>query len=109
MGVSLKFVCLFDYLGCSGELTHPTGEISTPGYPYEYPHEIECHWKIRVEFNSSIMLNISEFGFESSVDCMYDSLQVRNFIIFFLAYGLGFFFNMLMLHSNFCIFIIIYF
>lgn len=62
--------------GCGGELSGPSGSISSPGYPVKYPDNTECIWYITSTAGSSITLTIHEFDVEFHPDCNYDVLEV---------------------------------
>ncbi|CAH1775425.1 unnamed protein product [Owenia fusiformis] len=62
--------------GCGGDLTGPTGELSSPNYPNPYPNRRECLWKITVEIGMRVELSIDDFDLESHSECNYDVLEV---------------------------------
>ncbi|XP_070536661.1 cubilin-like [Ptychodera flava] len=62
--------------GCGGELTGPSGNITSPGYPGLYPRNTHCEWTITVPLGSSIQLTINDVQLEGSVDCAYDALEI---------------------------------
>ncbi|KAL5010260.1 hypothetical protein ScPMuIL_012565 [Solemya velum] len=64
--------------GCGGELTGPTGNLSSPGYPEPYPHRRLCVWTITVQTGKYIELTIDDFDLETHSSCMFDVLEVYN-------------------------------
>jgi hypothetical protein len=59
-------------------LSSDRGTITSPKYPLNYPHNIQCTWKIAVSSGKTIRLNIDYMSMESSLRCSKDYLQVRN-------------------------------
>uniref|UniRef100_A0A673MBN3 CUB domain-containing protein n=1 Tax=Sinocyclocheilus rhinocerous TaxID=307959 RepID=A0A673MBN3_9TELE len=55
----------------------PTGEFSPPNYPDNYPNNRECVYKIIVEVNMQIMLNVTDFELEGLSSCGFDYLEIR--------------------------------
>ena len=52
---------------------------SSPGWPANYPHGIECRWIIQTEPGSRVNLNISQVQMEGATHdgvCIYDALTV---------------------------------
>ena len=66
----------FCVLGCSQDLTGPTGKFETPNYPNLYPSNSFCQWRIRVKPGMRIKLNISALNIEQN--CIYDNVTVYN-------------------------------
>lgn len=66
--------------GCGGTLEKRYGEFTSPGYPGYYPANISCEWIISTLPEYTINLVIQDFSFETTGDCMFDSLAVRLFI-----------------------------
>ncbi|CAM9531973.1 unnamed protein product [Lampetra fluviatilis] len=62
--------------GCGGDLTGPSGEFNSPGYPNNYPNNRECLWFLETSQGSSVQLTIDVFEVESHPDCNYDVLEV---------------------------------
>uniref|UniRef100_A0A673JSX7 CUB domain-containing protein n=1 Tax=Sinocyclocheilus rhinocerous TaxID=307959 RepID=A0A673JSX7_9TELE len=56
----------------------PTGEFSSPNYPDNYPNNRECVYKIIVEVNMQIMLNVTDFELEGFSSCGFDYLEIRD-------------------------------
>lgn len=86
--ISLIF---FSLSGCGGTLTAPSGEIMSPHYPQNYPPNIVCYYKIRVNPGNRIKLVFVDFDVSL---CEYNYLEVltkieQNYAIcFFFAFFL---------------------
>ncbi|XP_006894385.1 PREDICTED: cubilin-like [Elephantulus edwardii] len=63
-------------LACGKSLTAPTGTIQSPGYPYVYPHGVNCTWHILVETGQQIRLKFKKFHLEFHYNCTNDFLEV---------------------------------
>ncbi|KAM9333329.1 LOW QUALITY PROTEIN: cubilin [Pholidichthys leucotaenia] len=70
------FQMMWQQNGCGGELSGPSGSITSPGYPNKYPENRECIWYIITSAGSSVTLTIHEFDVEFHQDCSYDVLEV---------------------------------
>ncbi|XP_032366699.1 cubilin [Etheostoma spectabile] len=62
--------------GCGGMLTTASGGFSSPNYPLPYHPNAECHWTIRTNQGSQLLLSFSDFHLESSSSCSFDYLAV---------------------------------
>lgn len=67
----------FTHADCSEVFRSPTGEFSSPNYPDNYPTNRECVFRIIVEVNMQIMLNITDFELEGFSSCGFDYLEIR--------------------------------
>lgn len=74
-------------------LTHPTGRLSTPGFPNGYPANTVCEWTIQVDYGSSIQLTLEKFYIEKSTDCSYDAVEVNIFFHYILTCFLKYLFE----------------
>ena len=54
----------------------PTGVITSPNYPGQYPHRRICIWKIRVAEGRRVTLTFDEFDLEAHPRCLYDYVTV---------------------------------
>lgn len=61
---------------CGGELTTPTGVISSPNYPNHYPHSRQCEWKITATSGKKITVTFDDFNIERQTSCLFDYLEV---------------------------------
>ncbi len=73
----LSHISCFVYADCSAVFRSPTGEFSSPNYPDNYPNNRECVFKIIVEVNMQIMLNVTDFELEGFSSCGFDYLEIR--------------------------------
>lgn len=62
--------------GCGDTLTSPSGSITSPGHPNNYPHGVNCTWYIRVIPGNLIRLSFDSFNLEYHVDCNFDYVEV---------------------------------
>ncbi|RMX38167.1 hypothetical protein pdam_00014767 [Pocillopora damicornis] len=49
---------------CGGPLAPASGNITSPGFPANYPNDVECRWTIRVPLGSTLVLNFRAFETE---------------------------------------------
>lgn len=66
----------YEMQGCGGILNKPEGSFTSPNYPNNYPHNIQCQWIIEIEYGHLIEITFSDFDFEASQDCKPDGLIV---------------------------------
>ena len=67
---------------CGGDLTTPTGFLSSPNYPGLYAHSRRCHWIIRVPPTRRVSLTFVDLDIQSrgyGSRCYGDRVQVRGF------------------------------
>jgi len=50
--------------------------LSSPHYPYEYPANLECVWKIIAPKGYAIKLSFHDFDVEWDQNCEYDFLDI---------------------------------
>lgn len=69
--------------GCGGILTRPTGQLKSPDYPNNYPHNAYCEWIIEAEYGNLIELNVTDWQIEgiASGSCDFDGLLVSIFLL----------------------------
>jgi len=61
-----------------GQIYHATqGQITSPGYPADYPHNSICQWEIAVQEGYHIELRFDMFDVQLSPNCSKDHLVVR--------------------------------
>ncbi|KTF87440.1 hypothetical protein cypCar_00025640 [Cyprinus carpio] len=77
-GFSANYVSINASTDCSEVLRSPTGEFSSPNYPDNYPNNRDCVYKIIVEVNMQIMLNVTDFELEGFSSCSFDYLEIRD-------------------------------
>ncbi|XP_041824165.1 cubilin [Melanotaenia boesemani] len=75
---NLGFEAVYDAAmeGCGETLTGPSGTITSPGHPTNYPHGANCTWYITVAPGNLIRLSFSSFNLEYHANCNYDYLEV---------------------------------
>ncbi len=69
-------LCLLSLPACGGDLTTPTGTLSSPNYPGVYAHGRACVWHIRVAEGRRINLTFTDFDVEHHNYCQFDSVRV---------------------------------
>lgn len=63
---------------CGGILNQENGEITSPGYPNQYPLNLDCIWVILAPSNQVIQVEFRSFQLERQSRCLYDYLEVRD-------------------------------
>ena len=63
---------------CGGVLSGENGEITSPGYPKDYPLNKDCTWIISVANGKTVQLQFREFELEKHSSCRYDYLEIRD-------------------------------
>jgi len=74
-----KFTCLIVVLinqACGGQLTEETGNVTSPGYPDDYPGNANCTWTIRAPESYLILLHFNIFQLEYDSYCNKDYLEI---------------------------------
>jgi len=73
---------------CGGDLTTPTGTLSSPNYPGLYAHARRCHWIIRVAPTQRISLTFVDLDIQSRriygrrrTACVLDNVMVPSTLI----------------------------
>uniref|UniRef100_A0A8C0C1Q8 CUB domain-containing protein n=1 Tax=Buteo japonicus TaxID=224669 RepID=A0A8C0C1Q8_9AVES len=61
---------------------NPSGYISSPNYPSNYPHNLNCEWTIEnpSHYNSSIYISFEDFHLEHHQDC-HPFFPLKNVLI----------------------------
>ncbi|KAF2368216.1 EGF-like domain, partial [Trinorchestia longiramus] len=63
--------------GCGGVLHGLNGNFSSPGFPNDYPSDVECVWTITTSPGHSIRLSfLQQFDIETSANCENDFVEV---------------------------------
>ena len=60
-----------DSNGCSKIFTGAGGEITSPGYPEQYPDNAVCAWVIKAQDNYRIRLTFVDFQIEGEILVLY--------------------------------------
>ncbi|XP_069468090.1 deleted in malignant brain tumors 1 protein-like [Ambystoma mexicanum] len=63
---------------CGGILSQSSGNFTSPNYPNAYPNNALCVWQIEARNNFCIKVIISGMRLETSVNCVYDYVDVYN-------------------------------
>ncbi|TNN61134.1 Cubilin [Liparis tanakae] len=67
---------------CGGELSAPSGTISSPNYPNLYPHSRVCRWELAVASGRRVTLTINDLRLEGSgTSCSFDYVEVLNGLV----------------------------
>ncbi|CAH1258710.1 CDCP2 [Branchiostoma lanceolatum] len=62
---------------CGGALLAGSGNITSPGFPAEYPQNALCHWTVEpMDLSRPVLLTFESFDIESDKECTYDSLTI---------------------------------
>jgi len=60
-----SFCCIRSFLvKCGGNLTERNGNFTSPGYPNDYPTNVNCTWEIQVPSGHVILLFFTSFNVE---------------------------------------------
>ncbi|KRY12598.1 Tolloid-like protein 1 [Trichinella patagoniensis] len=62
--------------GCKFELNTAFGQLTSPGYPEDYPNDKECVWHFVTTPGHRLQLDFIEFEIEPHQDCAYDRIDV---------------------------------
>uniref|UniRef100_A0A803K227 Metalloendopeptidase n=1 Tax=Xenopus tropicalis TaxID=8364 RepID=A0A803K227_XENTR len=62
--------------GCGGMLSGPSGVITSPNYPNNYPKNSYCHWNITT--TSKFKITFTDMDVEYVQYCIWDSVKVYN-------------------------------
>jgi len=54
---------------CGGQLTEHNGTFTSPGYPADYPGNVNCEWTIKVPKDHVILLYSNSFNLEYPYYC----------------------------------------
>ena len=58
-----------------------SGQLASPLYPRNYPHNAEHTWSIIVDQGKKVKIQFVEFDIETGSTCQYDYLQVRTLLL----------------------------
>lgn len=75
LGKAFQF-SLFHFSGCGATLTSPSGTITTPRHPTNYPHGANCTWYINIAQGNLVRLTFDSFNLEYHADCNFDYVEV---------------------------------
>lgn len=63
-----------------GALTGSFGQVASPNYPNQYPHNVNYVWTITVDIGMRIRVTINAIDIESVANCYFDYLRVWLFL-----------------------------
>ncbi|XP_078384782.1 cubilin-like [Oculina patagonica] len=52
--------------------------LTSPGYPYNYPSNMNCNYSVPIPHGMAVKINLHEFDVEYERDCEYDYLKISN-------------------------------
>ena len=61
---------------CGGTFTDPTGVITSPYWPSQYPHSKTCNYLLTAAEYQNIQVTFTQFSIESHTSCIFDGLSV---------------------------------
>ena len=64
---------------CGGQLSGPSGDFSSPGWPNNYTKHQECTWEITCEKQQIIEINFNSFSLEYNDQCRYSKTKFISF------------------------------
>lgn len=71
------FVCNLLLLpGCGGNLKKSFGQLTSPGYPRNFPDNTDCEWTITVDWGHSVELTVEDFSLSQTSECYSGSVTV---------------------------------
>lgn len=72
---------VLSFAECGGQLNTPTGVITSPNYPNQYPHRRVCTWDITVPMDRRVTLTFNDFRLDGSGYCWTDFIIVSSFLL----------------------------
>jgi len=63
---------------CEYKLGGSRGDITSPGYPSNYPTDRDCNFYITVRKGSKIKLKFSDLDLERTSNCAYDFVRIKD-------------------------------
>ena len=62
---------------CKQIIRKTSGIIQTPGFPFQYPPNTQCEWRIKNTNGRRLRLKFNFFEVESQSSCNYDFLDIK--------------------------------
>ena len=59
--------------------TNVAQNISSPGYPSDYPSNIRCRWSIDAPLREQVYIEFLDLDIEEHDDCEYDYIEMRDY------------------------------
>ena len=69
---------LIHFVVSGGDMVGNSGQLASPLYPRNYPHNAEHTWSIIVDQGKKVKIQFVEFDIETGSTCQYDYLQVKS-------------------------------
>ncbi|XP_071370494.1 low-density lipoprotein receptor-related protein 12 [Centroberyx affinis] len=60
-------------------LRAPSGVITSPGWPFQYPSRLNCSWSIRAKPGDTVTISFQDFDLQGSHRCSSDWLSVSSY------------------------------
>ncbi|XP_056905280.1 membrane frizzled-related protein isoform X2 [Takifugu flavidus] len=70
--------CSHKHKDCGGQQSGPSGSLSSPNHPRNYPHQQLCIWQLSVEEGHVITLSFRNFSLETQDVCEFDYVEVHD-------------------------------
>lgn len=61
---------------CSFTMTASHGEVTSPGFPAQYPRRLNCTWRLATSPGRRIRLRFTSFDLEADPLCAYDHVMI---------------------------------
>ncbi|KAM4723164.1 embryonic protein UVS.2-like [Rhinophrynus dorsalis] len=71
------FKASYSTVRCGGTYYTPSKNITSPGYPNNYPSNMDCEYLITAPPSYKVSLSISKFSLQPGKNCIYDSLALE--------------------------------
>uniref|UniRef100_H3CGA1 Low density lipoprotein receptor-related protein 12 n=1 Tax=Tetraodon nigroviridis TaxID=99883 RepID=H3CGA1_TETNG len=66
--------------GEGAELLHsPSGVITSPGWPFQYPAQLNCSWNIRAQPGDTVTISFQDFDLQGSHRCSSDWISISSY------------------------------
>ncbi|XP_021927790.1 cubilin [Zootermopsis nevadensis] len=62
--------------GCGGNLKKSFGQLTSPGYPRNFPDNTDCEWTITVDWGHSVELTVEDFSLSQTSECYSGSVTI---------------------------------
>uniref|UniRef100_A0A667XJ00 Low density lipoprotein receptor-related protein 12 n=1 Tax=Myripristis murdjan TaxID=586833 RepID=A0A667XJ00_9TELE len=60
-------------------LRAPSGVITSPGWPFQYPSRVNCSWNIRAKPGDTITISFQDFDLQGSHRCSSDWMSISSY------------------------------
>ena len=75
---SSGFSLTYEISDCTSNVTGSHGHLTSPGYPNNYPHRLNCTTQITSPANTYLSLYFASFNVENHPSCRWDYLQINS-------------------------------